>query len=185
MPQGSFNVSRLLRRAGLKNVVEMPVLETIQPVMPLGTMYGQVPVHVPPMSMIGGLPGPTVGEESVIDIHSLDPGGLIVQSFREFTANVITVTIRAAPFVFITQGPILLVHQVMSNEGAPLSTVNIGTGTGLTGQLPNFLEIGPGQGFAPIFIPRGQHMILSMETANLLLRHSMVLIGLPATEGGE
>ena len=78
MAQGAFNVSKLIEQLGLKNVLDMPVRENIQPVIALDSMAGFVPANIGRRFLAGGIPPANVAEFSTFELISLDPGGCVV-----------------------------------------------------------------------------------------------------------
>lgn len=188
MPQGSFNVSRLLRAVGLKNVIEMPVTQTVQPTIPLMTMAGQVPVHTAPQAFGGGVFLGSVGEASVCEIVSLDPGGVIVQTLDTGGGSVIVVpTLQDAPFVWGLAGPIALPLEQTQPLTPVVSLMNLGSGGGAPAStLPRFAGRDPFPNVSPgFYLPKGRRLILSTLSLNALLPISVILLGIQATEAEE
>jgi len=183
MPQGSFNISRLINELGLKNVIGMPVSERLQVVLPLDTMQGQVPLHQGPVAMFGGqLPG-VVGEFTTWEVQSLDPGGCIVEQVIQDAAIVTTyeLTAPATPTAFDT-GPAFL-PPVQFGATPLLSTVRFGqtiAGVGATGpRFQSLLQLRPA---ARLFIPRGEVRVFKSFAANTAITLAVTLSGITASE---
>lgn len=184
MPTNSFNVSRLLEELGEKNIIEMPVSKTIQPVIALDTMRGQVPLHQSPIALFGGFVAATLGETSAFEITSLDPGGVNLIWFNNSEAvggpvNV-NVNTTGTPLAFLAVGP--TVHPP-TNFGvdAILSTVLSGTAAAITNVTARVLQINPGT-YAPLHIPRGQRCIFRTAVFNQNLSWGICLQAINATE---
>lgn len=187
MPQGNFNVSRLLRRLGHKNQLEMPVLETIQATIPLASMAGQVPVHVGGVTIGGGNSSSAIAEYSGFQLHSLDPGGLVVQwihndaniSFYMGLSDTATTWLSGAgicvPLNF-TNNPSVSVLE-FGNAASPVSSL-----------APQFKGQGllvPSGDFAPLYVPRGSYLTMLSKSSNTSVRMSFCWCGIMATEAGE
>lgn len=183
MGTGTYNVSRFLRELGLKNVAEMPVRETVQPVLPLGSMYGQVPVHVASVCMWGGIGIPVGGTFTRYEITCLDPGGGILQAVWQ-VAPVLSFEIQLTTTpVGWDVGPTLLAPVHFTNEPTP-SIANIGnTAAGVGIDHPRFdFEVGR-SAFAPLFVPRGSQVQIVSEALNVGARVNFLWCGITATEG--
>jgi len=184
MPQGSYNVSALLRALGLKNVIEMPVSQTIQPVLPLESMAGQLPVQNGPTGLFGGNVAAVVGENGAIEVVSLDPGGCIILRFESTSVRVYIVHVQQTAFPFLT-GPVTHVPQVLSRD-TPLTQVFSGNGIDTDSFInPRITGLGSGSNFGPVFLPRGSRMTIVDAGTNVANSWNILILGIAATEGGD
>lgn len=186
MPAGSYNVSRLIRELGFKNVAEMPVRESIQPVIPLGSMAGQVPVHVGSVAVFGGQTTAVAGQRSSFQLQCLDPGGGILMGLSEVTTNIFMLArLATAPLVWAT-GPTTLPPQQFNNEIPTASVAELGNIAATFGlQAPPLFSNWPVPTFAPLFVPRGTFVQAQTEGTNVAARCLFLWCGITATEGGE
>lgn len=184
MPTGTYNISRLIRELGLKNVAEMPVRESVQPVMPLATMHGQVPVHVGGVAVWGGARTAVVGEFSTFQIQCLDPGGGILQWVKQVGTATLVWELTAASQIWLT-GPSTLQRQDFTNNPSP-SVAEIGTiAAAGAATLPEMGEQIPNSNFAPLYVPRGSFVRFTQSASNVTLRMCFGWCGITATEGGD
>lgn len=186
MPTGSFNVQRLTAELGLKNVIEMPVGLSMQAVIPLETMAGMVPVHQSPQAMFGGLAQAFAAEHSTVEISSLDPGGVYLEYFQQSGGVPTTVSVRTGqnPVIYSGVGPIVNPPQDFQTDGV-LSTVT--HGTVVAAPLANTPELllGTLALVHPIWLERGQRIVISALTANAAFRFNLVLMAIVATQAEE
>lgn len=185
MSGGAFNISRLIRELGLKNA-EIPVIESIQPTMPLASMAGQVPVHVGAVAMGGGYSAATAAEHSAYQIQVLDPGGLVIQwiSALDITATFM-VTVQPIPIPWLTRGPVALTVQQFNNGNPTLSQLDVGTAAAPVTTVPAFRREILACPFAPLFVPRGSYLWVVRETPNSAAWLSLCWCGITASEGGD
>lgn len=184
MPQQNFNISRLLARVGDKNIIEMPLTRSIQATIPLGSMYGQVPVHVAGVAMFGGATGAIVDERAAYEIVCLDPGGGVLQWF-DYVGNAKTMRLdlSATPLVWTT-GPTIQSNLNFTNEPT-LSFLRMGhVSDALSDTQPSITDLHAGD-FGPLYVPRGSHVQLVMNSANDAANYYFAWCGISATEGGE
>lgn len=185
MPTGTYNISRLLRELGLKNVAEMPLRESIQPVIPLASMAGQVPVHVGSVALSGGVASAAAAQRSAFQLQILDPGGAVLQWVHDLSDNVSGIFTSETPLVWST-GP-TLTRVVQFNNGVPSpSIMNMGAVAG--GALltdPEIGELMPVAQFAPLYIPRGHYLQIIDTATNDEFRLTVCWCGITATEGGD
>lgn len=188
MPTGNFNVSRLLAQLGHKNVIEMPVSKNIQATLPVASMAGQVPVHPAGVTMAGGYQVATVGEYTVYEIQSLDPGGFVWQFSESKTATDVVLAVTPNKIAYLTAGPI--VHpNVNFTSNFSLSRMTSGTTVlpGSTTTKPRFgaNEFFNWNGFAPFLVPRGMNLQIHCVSANTALYLTCGWCGIAATENEE
>lgn len=185
MPQGSFNISRLLRELGLKNIIEMPVSETIQPVLPLASMLGEVPVHVAGAAIFGGSQAQVAAEWGVLELQCLDPGGAVLLFILQAAFNLqVRIEMDTTPTTWLT-GPTAL-PPLNFTANPTLSVANKGTRVaGPSSIIPEFGIGFPAQDFGAFLIPRGSFLRLASTTANQVLAGSIAICGIAATEGGD
>lgn len=159
MPQGSFNFSRLVRELGLKNVVEMPVRETIQPVLNLDVGEGTYPVHVGPMAISGGKEAGQAGEKTVFELHSLDPGGVVLNWITMVANTSSWVEMDGTVTAWSASGPNPGTVLHLTNGPRSISTLTFGTDAlvALDGDPRIALEGIRAPEFGHLFIPRGQY----------------------------
>jgi hypothetical protein len=183
MPQGNYNISRLIGEFGLKNVTELPLARDIQAVIPLDSMRGQLPLHQGPVSLVGGSVPAAALEYSAIQLTSLDPGGLIVMGFSTIGGVLIfSVTTSQTPVVWGAVGPFAYVPTQFGRD--PMQSVIQG---GTTAAVPNpltptLLEL-RGDQYAPFHLPRGWFCLIQCVTVNSAFICSIPLMGIRATEG--
>jgi hypothetical protein len=185
VPQTSFNISSLIARLGLKNIVEMPPRLDIQATIPLGTMYGQVPVHVAGVALIGGYQASVVGEQVMFELQCLDAGGGVLQAVAfDSAVRVYRMIISTTPVVWDT-GPVAMDTQQFSNE----PTLSVGRSgariAALTADYPTIINRTCPTPFAPLYVPRGQYIQVQNNIANLDSACTFYWCGISATEGEE
>lgn len=180
MPQGSFNISRLIAQYGLKNVSELPLAERVQPVISLDTMRGQVPMHQGPVALFGGNVGAQAGQYGTFECISLDPGGFVVSFvFISLASGFITVTNE--PVVWGGLGPIPHPPQNFGNQ--PIASV---VNSGTTPIVPTVVHpvvpgIEPGA-YAPLFVPRGSRIVFTTLSVFQGYNFSIQIMGVTATQ---
>jgi hypothetical protein len=187
MPQGTFNFNRLTRALGLKNIIEMPISPVIQPVIPLDVAKGQVPAHVGSVAMSGGVVGPQVGEQSAIELLSLDPGGIVIQWFSQTSGIAVGIVLEEAATVWGTLGPTPATILQFNNDNPTVSLLTLGTTLAVAPPTNPFV-IQDGIRFAdyaPLYVPRGFRLKIITSIANTLMLASIVWCGITASEGVE
>jgi hypothetical protein len=184
MPQGSYNVSRLLQELGLKNVVEMPIADNIQTVLPLPTMAGHVPQHNGRVALFGGVQGGVVGEFSLFDIHCLDPGGGIVLGAASDLAPK-DVILRPTPPTWGGVGPVAVPASDYTNDPT-VSVCTKGSQVAAVGfTAPRMYQSIQPSPLAQLYVPRGQHFRILSTTVNAQVSLHIQWIGIGATESEE
>lgn len=189
MPQGSLNWTRFVRTLGLKNIVEMPIRETIQPVIPLDVGRGQIPVHSGSLAWAGGKANAAVAEYSCFELVSLDPGGIVIL-WVQCQSNVTWApAVSAVPVTWGIVGPTDL-PPVQFTDTPSISTMTSGTEA-----VPAFsLTTSPrmrgisevyGGGFAPLHLPHGRRFTAYNTAANGTWYFTVGWCAITATEGGE
>lgn len=186
MPQGSFNVSRLLEELGLKNIIEMPVRTEIQPTLNLNSMAGQVPVHNGGCALFGAVQSAVAGEASALSVSSLDPGGCVLN--WAFLPNTpFYVQIIEGPPTWLT-GPTECTAQNFTVDPID-SRVWRGTVAAFTSTILPFFSgpiTLPNTHFAPLLIPKGFTLNFIVAAANLAYSGlSVCLTGIKATQSEE
>ncbi len=178
MPQSSFNISRLISRLGLKNIIEMPVRGDIQATIPLTTMYGQVPVHVAGSALAGGVGPSAVGEYTAFELQCLDAGGLVLNWTY---SDIMAIRISETPLVWLS-GPTNLPLQHFSSEPSA-SLCRMGTMAAISWNVypPVTLNCSVSD-FAPLYVPRGSFVQMWTGTANQSRRVTFCITGISATE---
>ena len=183
MPEGSYNVSQLLRELGVKNVTEMPVLQDIVPVIPLSTMRNVVPLHQGPVALFGGNLTSVLAEFCTLEIVSLDPGGCIIQWFRDASLVIYEIERLAAPVVWAASGPLVVPAQNFGTTDL-MSVVNRGTIAAISPGLPAMTA-----GFdaiqAPLFLPRGARARITNVVPNSPFSSNLCLAGVMASQAEE
>lgn len=176
MGEGQFNIADFIRRIGLKNIREMPVIESVQPVSVVGDQSGLTPRYEAPSGYFGGNVGPVAGQRAIMELTSLGLGGCVVKAFVvQSIANIITqigdpVIATAATLAGLT-----------SNE-TPLSLGRLGNAVA-PGGVNAFLR--PDQVY-PIefYLPRGQAFRLLPDTDNVSIFGTVWFADVPASEHG-
>lgn len=186
MPQGSFNFSRFVRELGLKNVAEMPVRETIQPVINLDVGRGQYPIHTGATAVAGGMQTGGVATKTVFQLHSLDPGGLVLNWIMgSYLQVVMTCDEMLTGWVV---GPIACPAQHFTSGLQSISTLNKGQSIIADSVIqPNFtLQTAVFvQGFAPLYVPRGNTVRIITAAINQTMFASFSWTGITATQAEE
>ena len=183
MAQGAFNVSKLIEQLGLKNVLDMPVRENIQPVIALDSMAGFVPANIGRRFLAGGIPPANVAEFSTFELISLDPGGCVVFGLIQaaaFASQLVTVT-QTPPVVWGLSGPVA--HNVQPFGSEPSACrLNAGTVVAAPSSLnPVFDLMGAGWN-VPMFLPHGSRMIVTARTANASFNMTFQCMGIAASQ---
>lgn len=190
MPQGSYNVSRLLAELGLKNVIDMPVSQSIQPTIPLASMLGQVPYHSAPMALFGGdVVGAAAPQHSAIELVSLDPGGGLLLYFYQSPGAApprlrIEITDPAFPMAW-TVGPVNHPAQNFGDEDV-LTTVASGTTLNAAPAVaPTILELLPASAPA-LWVPRGKRVrVINAVSGGFGIGFALAWMGIAATQSGD
>lgn len=181
---GAFNVSALIRQLGLKAVSgeDLRVLETIQPVLPVGDLAGLTPAHVPPSAMFGDFVAGGVGTNATMEIQSLAPGGLfvdwlIVGPSTSFVGWSVTTVTHAAGL------PVLASAGQLSNEPIE-SVVRSGAIAAVGGNSVAADSINGGTFFPahPWFVPRGSFFSMQSAVANVSVLLNFSVHEVPAAE---
>jgi hypothetical protein len=170
----------------MKNIVEMPVQTSIQPVIALETMRGQVPLYQAPVAMFGGLIAAFLAEFGTLDVASLDPGGCIVKFFQQgisvgqpVTMSIIT---TGTPVVFAGVGPTLLAPQTFG-ETPPLTTVTTGTVIGAPPTFtPTILDMTGAWDSTALWLPKGARMVMTALIANQSIRFGIAIQAIEASQ---
>lgn len=81
MSRGSFNVAELLRQLGLKSARDLPVLETVQPVLPVGDASGLSPSLIAPIAWAGGEVAAVAGQYGAFQVSGRGAGGTWIRQF--------------------------------------------------------------------------------------------------------
>lgn len=184
MPTQSFNVSRLLTALGKKNIIEMPVADTIQPTLPLGSMYGQVPVHMGSVAVAGSIVSAVVGENSSFELQCLDPGGLIIQWIIRGESTSLSFQVSDTALVWLTGGA-AVVNQDFTREPSR-SVMRSGNIAGIAvSNIPQLGEYIPEARFAGLYLPRGRFFQMTTGTNNSQRKATICWCGITASEGGD
>jgi len=77
--QQGFNFQELVRRLGLKNVSELPVLQALQPTITVADATKLTPPMGPPEAWTGFEQAGVAAENVALQIRSLGPGGCIIE----------------------------------------------------------------------------------------------------------
>ena len=163
MPQGAFNVSRLIAELGLQQIRgdEMRVLESIQPTMQVGDLSDVTPPHVAPSAIFGSVLIGGVGTAGGVQFHSLAPGGSFVEWITfDSTATNATFGIQTVDPAF----PTLLPPGGQTSRD-PVQTI---VRTGAVGFLPGIAGSPVISSTAailsfsnrPVFVPRGTFFVI-------------------------
>lgn len=75
MAEGAFNIAQLARRLGLKNIRELPLVRSIQPVILAGDASELVPSLIPPTAWVGAEILPVIGEHGAVQVQAVQRGG--------------------------------------------------------------------------------------------------------------
>lgn len=165
MPEGTFNVSRLIAELGLQNLTgqELRVLQTIQPVLNVGDIGDNSPPHVSPAAMFGGLAIGSGGNVGSVQLQCLAPGGGFIEwltfesATTDFNMSVRTVPSGTAtvlaPAGVLSRDPIASI--VTTDFVAPLGAPQI-----QLSQDTNQYTFTP----RPLFVPRGSFFLLQAQT---------------------
>lgn len=182
MPQGTFNISNLLNRLGLKNVVEMPMAGNIQTVLPLRTMAGAVPCHTGRLAMWGGASPAVPGEYAAFEFVSVDPGGSEILAILQANSAVqVVVVTSGSPIAWAATGPI---NHPAQQFGSELSASSYWSGTvlGPPSTLDPFIvDIQPGL-MPPLFLSHGQRLKLTSRAAGVAQNMTVIALGISATQ---
>lgn len=192
MPQGTFNVRRVIENLGHKNQAEMPVSLNVQATLPLQSMYGQVPVHVAGVAMFGANAPAVAGESSQLRITCMDPGGAIVQFCHVATNNQnIYLSIHdPGGIAWGATGPVNVPAFDYTNQPTR-STAAYGSLAILFDPLRpmfgthNESNILQGGAFAPWYVPRGKVLVIANATANFSTSFVVGWVGIGASEQDE
>jgi len=181
--QGAYNVSKLIEQLGLKNIVEMPVRENIQPVIALESMSGYVPANIGRRFLAGGIPPSNIAEFSTFELVSLDPGGTVIFGLVQaaaFASQLVTVS-QTPPVVWGLSGPV--VHNIQQFGSEPsLAQLNTGTTAVGPGILdPIFDLMGSGWN-VPMFLPHGQRMLIVARASNTAFNLTIQAMGIAASQ---
>ncbi len=87
MSAGGFNVAELLKQLGLKSLRDLPLVEAIQPTLPVGDASGLSSPLLAPTCWAGGPVAAVVGRLSGFQIQSLGAGGCWVRELRAGTTG--------------------------------------------------------------------------------------------------
>lgn len=181
MPQGSYNITRLLREWGLKNVVEMPLRETVQPTLNLDAMKGQYPVHVGGVAMFGGFVAAVGGEHAGMEIQCLDPGGGILMGVDSAGTLTLELELSPTPVVWAT-GPTAQPAQQFNNNATVSLSLQGNRVAGPSLVIPRINSQQIASSFAPLYVPRGAFLQLFSDTANSARGFAVAWCGILATE---
>lgn len=182
MPEGSFNVSKLLAALGHKNIVEMPVSKNIQVTMPLNAMAGKTPLHAGGVALIGGFVTGIVAEFSAMAVQCLDPGGGVVQWADG--GGVTEARVSPTLPIWLT-GPTALTVQNFTRTPT-ISLGYVGTLAAPLATTPYFTgQAMPNSNYAPLWVPRGSWFVMTANLANSTRTFGVAWCGIEATEGGD
>lgn len=162
MPQGAFNVSRLIAELGLKPVDRnvLRVLESIQPTMVVGDLSDVTPPHVAPSAFFGGLLIGGVGTSGALQIQSLAQGGSFVEWLTFDSAN------TTATFSIQTTDPGLptILAGFQASRDPIVGIARRGDIAVVTVDAPVISQDAAIISFAPrpIFVPRGQFFLIQL-----------------------
>lgn len=187
MAQGHFNVAEFIRRMGLKNVKDMPVIEAVQPTVIVGELAGLAPSLVPPRALYGGAVTGGAGFFPYNAILSLAPGGTWVD-YGEFVGPGNDPLWGVLPIASVTGGTGSFPPNTLSNE-TPLAVVRFGvngaqllTTGGGAAVLPTGIAGKSSVNGLPVFVPRGQALVFE-GGANITMKSSWIVRDVPASEG--
>jgi hypothetical protein len=184
MPQGAFNVSRLLRELGLKNIIEMPVRTEIQPTINLDSMAGQIPVHVGGVAIMGGKAQANALEASAFKLTCRDPGGGILMSIQRGASSILRMDLfdGASQTAWGAAGPVPM--KVLNFTNNPTRSI-LESGSWAVTAGADAIEIAQFVGapdYAPLYIPPGGVLELSGNVVNSSRTLTLLYCGITATE---
>lgn len=180
MAEGQFNIVEFANRIGLKNIRDMPVAESLMPVIVTGDLSGLVPAFRAPGAIVGASSvAGGVGNFRVYELQSLGLGGCLVDYWN---LN------GGFRFVISIGPPVLsgaaLPNQVSSNV-APLSVMRQGVTAVAPGiDLPTITSNDLQSLDMPWYIPRGSVLRFTCNAANTANIFHLAFRDVPASEHG-
>lgn len=169
---------------GLRDIKDLPIVERIQPVLPIGDVSGLTPAYVPPTLLVGGAVTGVGGQVAACTIHSLASGGTIIGwlSFALSVAGNARYGILAADP--LPGGPTPV--QLQASIGTPLAVGDHGVRVALLNATYPYMAgpvtapvLVPG----PIYVPQGRFFYLETVTNGTGLYWSAIAQDVPPAEG--
>jgi len=190
MPEGSLNIGELARQAGLKNVRDLPVIQSIQPVITGPDASGIMPPLLPPEMWVGGAEGIEALERPAFQIRSLGPGGCFIDEMHLHLIG----DLNGARFQIALDGvdpllaPLAGLALVPQNFGVGTVRTTVIMGVTLTVPLANLPSIGPPVAngeyaywpLKPFFLPRGSLFTLQGRDVNTHMNFAVRIRDVPA-----
>jgi len=161
MPQGTFNVSRLIAELGLQQIKgdEMRVLETIQPVMNVGALSDVTPPHVAPSAMFGGFAASGPGVAGTVQLQCLAAGGGFIEWLTiQSTTTAVSIRVLDTPITGMTPfaNAGRLSRDPVVSIAAVASIAALGGSSILLDESTNFFSFQP----RSLFVPRGSSFVM-------------------------
>jgi len=174
VPEGSFNIGRLVAQLGLKNVRELPIAENIQPVMIAGQGGDLVAPLIPPQAWAGREIIAVIGEHAAIQLQVFGTGGAYVDVYfgRFRGAGEIEFRLRIDPGDPLVVDPLGIASQTFNTGPVNVSSLFLsGTTTVAASSLiPAFAasssSAAPLPGVLGIFVPNGFRLTIQCDSPN-------------------
>jgi len=178
--EGQFNIVDFANRIGLKNISSMPIVESIQPVSIVGDNADLTPAFHAPSGIGGASENAHATQRIRFEVFSLGAGGCLVDGW--ITAGSTNFRVNIGTGLLVAGDDTLT--QVTSNI-APQTVVRANSNAAVPSA--NTPIIGANQPLPfgrPIYIPRGQSLMLVQEIPNFSASCAIFFRDVPATEHG-
>ncbi len=189
MPEGSLNIGRLVQQLGLKNVRELPVEPSIQPVIIAAQASDLVAPLTPPQAWSGREQAAVVGEHGAMQLLVLNAGGAWVDVwFGRFRgAGELDFRIRIDPGDPLTVDPLTPGTGQIFNTGPIDVSSAFSSGTtsvASSGFIPSFYggaaNSAAHPGLKDVFVPTGFRLTVQCDVQNEGVLYAIFWRELPA-----